>query len=263
MPFGLAAVVGGLGIAAVAVAATMSGGGAGRTPTIPQGVNLVANASPSPSADGHDGQGGWAGPGGGRGGMMGDRIGGPHGGITVASVSGSQLSLSTGDGWTRTIDASGATITRDGAAVTLADVTVGTEIRFAQTRNADGTYTITRIDIEMPRTAGTVTAVGGSTITLKTMDGSAATIVLTSSTTYRVAGKDSATLADIKVGDMVMATGSKAADGTLTATSVNAFTPGTNGPGKGWDDGGNGGNGRHGKPGQDAPNATPTPVPGA
>lgn len=278
MPFGLAAVAAGVGLAAMAVAATVGGSAAGGTPAIAQGVALVANASPAPAQDGHDGQGGpggRAGPGGRRGGMMGgERMGGLRGGVSVTSISGSQLSLGTDDGWTRTIDAAGAKITKGGAAATLADITVGTQIRFAETRNADGTYTITKIGIEMPRVAGTVTAAGGSTITLKGMDGSTVAVTVTSSTTYRVAGKQSATLADIKVGDVVMATGTKAADGSITATSVHAFTPGTGGPGTdgpgaggpgmggphGWD---TDGDGRPGQPGQNGPNATPTPAPGA
>jgi hypothetical protein len=281
MPFGLAAVAAGLGLAAMAVAATVGGAGAGAggAPTIAQGVALAANAPAAPAQDGQDGpdgQGGpgWAGPGGRGGGMMGgERMGGLRGGVPVTSISGSQLSLRTDDGWTRTIDASGATITKGGAAATLADITVGTQVRFAETRNADGTYTITKIDIEMPRVAGTVTAAGGSTITLKAMDGSTVAVTVTSATTYRVAGKRPATLADITVGDVVMATGARAADGSLTATSVHAFTPGTDGPGmggpgmggpgmgghKGWDPDGNG---RPGGPGRNAPNATPTPVPG-
>jgi hypothetical protein len=271
LPFGLAAAVAGLGIAAVAVAASASSPAAATTATIPQGVSLVSGASPSPALDGQNGQGGregWGGPGGGRGmmggGMMGDRAGGPRSDVSVASISGSQLSLKTDDGWTRTIDASGATITKGGAAATLADVTVGAQIRFAETRNADGSYTVTKIDIEMPRVAGTVTATGGSTITLKSMDGSAVTVAVTAATRYRVAGAQSATLADIKVGDIVMATGPKAADGSLTATAVAVFAPGTGGPGMGGHDGWNkGGNGRHGQPGQNDPNATPTPVPGA
>jgi hypothetical protein len=274
MPFGLAAAVAGLGIAAVAVAAAASGPAAGSTPTIPQGMSLVSGASPSPAQDGQNGQGGqngqngWAGPGGGRGmmggGLKGGRVGGPRGDVSVASISGSQLSLSTEDGWTRTIDASGATITRGGSAATLGDITVGSQIDFAETRNADGTYTITKIDIEMPRVAGTVTATGGSTITLKAMDGTIVTVTVTSATTYRMAGATSATLADIKVGDIVMATGTKAADGSLTATSVDAFAPGAGGPGAGGRPGWNNDrNGRHGQPGQNGPNPTPTPVPGA
>lgn len=268
VPFGLAAVVAGLGVAAIAVASAAGGSATSGAASIPQGVALVSNASPTPAGNGQapqGGPGGWIGPAGGRGmmgGMMGGRLGGPRGAITVTSITGSQLTLKTDDGWTRTIDASGATVTKGGAAATLADITVGTPIEFAQQRNADGTFTVTKIDIEMPRVAGTATAIGGSTITLKAMDGSTVTITVTSSTTYRVAGAQSATLADVKVGDIVMATGAKAADGSLTATVVAAFTPGATGPGmgggRGWD-----GDGRHDWPGQGAPNASPSAVPGA
>ena len=73
----------------------------------------------------------------------------------VTAVSGSSVSLATDDGWTRTITVTGTTkITKGGAAATLADIAVGDTIRFGQTRNADGTYTITAIEIVRPRSPG-------------------------------------------------------------------------------------------------------------
>ena len=285
VPFGLAALAAGIGVVAI-VGVAVAGPGSGGTAGAPQGVALFAGASPAPSQDGNGGQGGhdWAGPGGqsgngsagpggapgsGRVGMMGggmmggavmggDRLGGARGAVSVTSVSGTQLALRTDDGWTRTIDASGATITKGGAAATLTDIAVGDHIAFAEQRNSDNTYTVTKIEIVVPRVAGTVTATSASGLTLKARDGSSVVVTVSPTTTYRVAGKQSATLADIKVGDIVMASGTKAADGSIAATSVDAFTAGTGGPGTGAP--GGGWNGRHGPGG---PDASPSIIPGA
>lgn len=263
VPFGLAALAAGLGLAAVTVGASVTGPSGGGNPAAPQGVVLLSDATPAPVQNGQ-GDGGWIGPGRGFGGGMmgGARFGGPRGGASVASISGTQLALRTDDGWTRTIDASGATITKAGAAATLADIAVGDEIAFAQQRSTDGTYTITKIAIVAPHVAGTVTATSASGLTLKAQDGSTVTVTVSSSTTYRVAGTQSATLADIKVGDVVVASGTKSGDGSIAATEVNAFTPGTGGPMMGGPHGGwdGDGNGRHGPNG---PGASPSALPGA
>lgn len=235
LPLGIALAAGLIGV--VAIAAGVAAGGPGsNAPGAANAVPVVANATPVPGQNGQGGQGGWLGGDQTAGTKIdGMRGGGMRGGVTVTSVSGSQLSLKTDDGWTRTIDATGATITKGGKSATIADINVGDEIRFQQTRDTDGTYKITAIDIELPHAEGTVTAASGSTITLKELDGTTATVNVTSSTTYQVAGKTNATIADVTVGSMVMASGALNADGSLTATTVRAFTPGQGGMGRGWD----------------------------
>ena len=69
-----------------------------------------------------------------------------------------------------------------------------------------------------------MTAVGADTITITLRDGTSQTISTTSGTTYR-AGKTAGTRADVTVGTVIVATGEKAADGSLTATSVNVRLP--------------------------------------
>ena len=96
------------------------------------------------------------------------------------------------------------------------------EIRFAQTRNADGTYTVDEIQLVIPSVAGQVTAVDGSTITVKRLDGTTETIHVDASTTYTVAGVTTATLADIKVGAFIVAQGTERADGSLDAAAVHS-----------------------------------------
>ncbi len=67
--------------------------------------------------------------------------------------------------------------------------------------------------------AGTITAVASSSLTLAAKDGTKVTVKLTSSTTYQL-GRNKADTTALKVGMQAVASGTKAADGTLTATSV-------------------------------------------
>jgi hypothetical protein len=68
-------------------------------------------------------------------------------------------------------------------------------------------------------TGGTITAINGDTLTLKTMNGGTATVKLTTSTIYRRDRQD-AKLTDFKVGDMVMVRGESAGENTWTAQGV-------------------------------------------
>jgi Cu/Ag efflux protein CusF len=189
----------------------------------PNQANLIAPiqaASPSAGASAApvNGDGNWRGPGG----IRGFGPDGPKGfgGITITGISGSQLSLKTGDGWTRTIDATGATITEQGGtAITLGDLKTGDQIAFRQTRNSDGTFKITDIVRIPPQAAGTVKSVDASSATLTLPDGSTKTIGLTSSTTYNVKGK-AATAADLKAGVRIHAVGTVDANGAFTATRI-------------------------------------------
>jgi hypothetical protein len=65
-----------------------------------------------------------------------------------------------------------------------------------------------------------VTAISGNTITIKQFNGTAGTIHVTGSTTFRIFGTDKATLANLKVGMTIGAQGTKASDGSLDALSV-------------------------------------------
>jgi riboflavin synthase alpha subunit len=68
-------------------------------------------------------------------------------------------------------------------------------------------------------TGGTITAIEGDTITLKTMDGKQATVKLTPETRYR-RDRQEAKLSDFKVGDMVMVRGESSGENTWTAQGV-------------------------------------------
>ena len=128
----------------------------------------------------------------------------------------------------------------------------GVRISATGTLGSDGTLTATSVEIQPATAAGTVKEKGTSSLTLTTRDGSTVTVKVTSSTTYQVAGITTPTLADIKVGDVVMASGTKNADGSLSATAVLARAagdfggPGMGGPGMGGPGMGGWGRGGHG-----------------
>ena len=222
-----------IGVSAVAVGLASSG-----TPPSPsapaaanaRGVLLGADTgtwtapngatAPGPNAPGVTGGGpGGFGPGGmGRGGPMGGP--GRFGAITITAINGSQLTLTTADGWTRTIDDTAATITKAGQTVQASALAVSDSITFDQTRQSDGTYKITAIRVVLPHVDGTVQSVSGGTVTLTLRDKTTKNITLTASTTYQLAGAAS-TSAALTVGAQVDAQGTTAADGTFTATLVN------------------------------------------
>lgn len=208
--------VGGLavtvGLAAFAIGAVSGGSANAGTARLGAGAATVTDT-------------GWVAAGGGTAGqyapgMGGGRMGhGPFGDISITAISGSKLALTTSDGWTRTIDATGATVTRGGQTINVSDLKVGDHIVFSQTRQTDGTFKITAIQVVLPEVGGTVTAVGGSSLTVSQRDGTTKTINLTSSTTYRLAGQASSKDA-IKVGSVVEAEGTSNSDGSLTASLV-------------------------------------------
>lgn len=202
-------------IGVVAFGASLASGGQ----PAPAGfaVPLVSSATPTPGTagpGGPHGDAGWAGP---RGGRMG--FGPVAGGITITAINGSQLSLKTADGWTRTIDASGASVTQAGQTVPLSTLKVGDQITFRQTRQSNGTYRIDTIAVVLPRIDGTVTAVTDAGVTVRQPDGTSKTVTLTASTTYRL-GNQAATKAALVDGVRVDIQGAVASDGTFTASAV-------------------------------------------
>ncbi|HZC33019.1 MAG TPA: DUF5666 domain-containing protein [Candidatus Bathyarchaeia archaeon] len=231
-----AGIVAGTGLLVAIGAAVAMGASPAPVPTT--GANPGASAQPSPGEHGRPGPG-WAFTGPGRAfGGPGPAFGGPgpfggpggpvgraFGQIKVTAINGSNVTLQTDDGWTRTIAVTGTTtITKGGQASTLSSLAVGDVIVFGETRNADGSYTITRIEIVVPQFAGTVSAVGTDTITIKGRDGTSTTIRTSTSTTYHL-GRSDGSRSDVKVGSEIVASGNKAADGSLDATSVTVLQP--------------------------------------
>jgi hypothetical protein len=152
---------------------------------------------------------------------FGHRFGGPLGQITIAAINGNSLSLKTDDGWTRTISVgSSTTITKAGKTITVADLKVGDTIRFSETRQSDGSYSIDQIVVVVPTVAGTVTDVTTNGFTMKARDGTTWTITVDGSTAYRV-GDASGSKSDVKSGVDVIVAGTKGStDTSLTASTV-------------------------------------------
>lgn len=139
--------------------------------------------------------------------------------ITITAINGSNLTLQTTDGWTRTIDASGATITRAGQTISVADLKVGDTITFRESRQSNGSYKITSIAVVLPSVSGTVTAVGASSVTVRLADGSSKTIQVAGSTVYEQAGKTVSKSA-VATGVRIVAEGTTDSAGTFTAATV-------------------------------------------
>jgi len=194
---------------------TPPSGGAAAAPDVP-GM-MGGGFGPSDSGPGAMGPGGM-----GRGGRLGG--GGMFASISITAIDGTKLSLSTADGWTRTVDAAGATITKAGQTVDFSTLKAGDSIVFDQSRQTDGTFKITAIQVVLPHADGTVKVVGDTSVTLTQRDGTDKVVTLTGSTTYQLFGlasKPSAsTKAALTVGDQVDAQGTTASDGSFTASLV-------------------------------------------
>ncbi|MEO6207960.1 MAG: DUF5666 domain-containing protein [Candidatus Limnocylindrales bacterium] len=152
------------------------------------------------------------------------RLGGPGGfrDITVGAISGANLTLKTDDGWSRTIAVtSGIELTKGGQTIAVSDLAVGDSVRFSQTRDDDGTYTVSAIAVVVPSVAGTVSDASASGFKVTSRDGSVWTITTDGSTTYR-RGAVVGTSADVVNGATVRVEGESTGDNALKALSVQA-----------------------------------------
>lgn len=150
------------------------------------------------------------------------RFGGPGGfrEITVGAISGSDVTLRTDDGWTRTIAVTDSVaLTKGGQTIALSDLAVGDAVRFSQTRNDDGTVTVTAILVVVPSVGGTVSDVTASGFKVTTRDGSVWTITTDGSTTYQLGAVDG-TRAAVVDGARVRVEGASTGDNALKALGV-------------------------------------------
>src|SRR5215210_408450 len=210
---------------------------------------LTFGASPDPSAGANPQPGASGDPGPGAHGFRGDRggfgfgplapFGGPdaggpgfagrgrgrlgdigRGAIKVTSIDGSNVALRTDDGWTRTIAVTGTTkVTKGGQTIALGDVKVGDTIRFQQTRNTDGSFSITAVEVVVPRIVGEVTATSADGFSVKARNGTTWTVTVGASTTYRVGGA-AGSKADVTVGSTVGVAGTQGSGNTIDALTV-------------------------------------------
>jgi hypothetical protein len=140
--------------------------------------------------------------------------------ITISAISGTNVTLKTDDGWTRTIAiTSSVELTKGGQPIAVSDLKVGDQVRFSQTRNDDGTYTVTAVAVVVPTISGTVKDVTSSGFTVTTRDGSVWTVTTSGDTTYSY-GSGTGTKADVVAGARVRVQGESAGDNKLDALSV-------------------------------------------
>ena len=225
-------VIGSLVVLVASAAVTF---GASPTATSPAGASPAASgAAPGlqqrPGAGGPSFRFGW--PGGFGGlfggpslrGVLGERFGGIGRAITITKIDGSNVSLKTDDGWTRTIAVTGTTKIRVGSqAGALTDLKVGDVVSLNETKNTDGTFTVTLVVVNVPTVAGTVTAVTASGFTLKLRDGSSKTVTFSSSTDFLI-GAAKSSKSDLSVGARVEVEGATGS-GTSFAASVVHIVP--------------------------------------
>jgi hypothetical protein len=153
-------------------------------------------------------------------------------GGVVTAVTSSSLTVSHPDGTSSTFGLTSATtVQKAGASAAVSDLAVGERVDIRPSETSASVAS--DIEIQVPRIAGQVVSVTGSTIVLSDAQGFYRTLNVTSSTTYAKAAGSAATASDVVVGAFVMGEGSIAADhSTLSATIVVIGVP-EGGPGHG------------------------------
>lgn len=177
----------------------------------------------------------------------------PSYGGAVTSVSGSTITVRDAKGTTHTIHTSAATtVERAGQASSLSAITTGAQIRAEGGKNSDGSLNAEAIEIVLPHAHGQVSAVSGSTITLKDPRGAqTVTIHVGAATRYVTVAMGSngptesaSSLGAVKSGVHLDVEGTKNSDGSINAEVVRilpAPPAGAHGPNSGPHDGPNGG----------------------
>jgi Domain of unknown function (DUF5666) len=140
--------------------------------------------------------------------------------ITITAINGNEVTLGTPDGWRRTISVTDAmNLTKGGQDIAVGDLKVGDSVRFRQTRNDDGSYTVTDLAVVVPTIRGQASAVTSSGFKVTTRDGSVWTVTVNSSTKYAYGGGNG-TAADVKDGTTVVVSGNTTGDNAITALGV-------------------------------------------
>jgi hypothetical protein len=139
--------------------------------------------------------------------------------MTITAIKGTQLTVRTVGGQTRSIDVSRVTITRGGQKIAVSDLKIGDQIVARQSRQSDGSYKITAITVQLRTVSGTIESVGPSSVTISGSNRSKQTITLTDSTAYTQAGAKVSKSA-LVVGAQIVAQGSLDSSGSFTASSV-------------------------------------------
>lgn len=140
--------------------------------------------------------------------------------ITISAISGSTVTLTTDDGWTRTVTLTDDTeLTKGGREIAPSELKVGDQVRFRQERHDDGSYTVRAIAVIVPSIGGTVSELSDGGFKVTTRDGSVWTVATDGSTAYRYGAADGSR-ADVANGDRVLVLGESTGDDALRATTV-------------------------------------------
>jgi len=141
--------------------------------------------------------------------------------IRITAISGNRVSLETADGWARTVVVDADTVIRKGGiAAAVSDLAVGDRVALRQRRTDDGTFRVTALVVPQPVQGGEVSAVNGSRITITQRGGASAVIHVGPGTTFKARRGTAVGIADVKVGDRVVAVGNLRADGSMDATAI-------------------------------------------
>ncbi len=143
----------------------------------------------------------------------------------VTAVSGNSITIKRRGGSTTTLTVNGSTVYRQGGVdATKADVKVGSKITATGAPGSSDAFTATIVRISLSRVGGEVTAKTADTITVKQRDGSSVVIHVDADTRYLVRGLNGAkaTIANVEIGNRLVATGVKRSDGSLDAVVVGA-----------------------------------------
>ena len=212
------AVIAGLLIASAGGAAVI-GGSHGAAAAA--GSANTAPAAPGGPRHGHKGQ--WGGPGALGRGIFGRRMA-PV--LKVTSVSGSTINATAVNGRAVTVTVSATTAyTEAGATASLSDVQSGTVIRVRGTRNSQTSIQARAVVIVLPRMAGVVTKIDGSTLTVEGRDALPHTVTVTSGTRYVRGGQTTASLSDVAVGSEIVVEGKLNSDRSLSAVRIGIRLP--------------------------------------
>jgi hypothetical protein len=143
----------------------------------------------------------------------------------VKSISGTTWTIARGQGLELQVatDAQTRFHAKDNTAVTFADIQAGDQIT-ARGRWQNGQLLAKDVLLMPDRAGGMVTAINGTTLAITKLDGSALSVATTSTTKFVTGDNPNAQFSDIKVGDLIEATGELSGN-TLTAIRVGFRTP--------------------------------------
>lgn len=154
---------------------------------------------------------------------------------TASAVTSSGFKVTTRDGSVWTITVNGSTVYQFGSGTgSVSDVTDGTQVAVQGTTTGDKAMTALTVRVAADSVRGTVKSTTSDTIVISKRDGSTVTVHVDSSTTYRVAGVENATLADIKADMRIAVSGRDRSDGSIDADAVMAGAGKSMGRGWGW-----------------------------